>query len=44
MRSYLEIIKELSQTVKSDVIPDGDRAKINVLISQLLNLLLKYSD
>jgi hypothetical protein len=44
MRSYLEIIKELSQTVKSDVIPKDDRAKINALISQLLNLLLKYSD
>lgn len=44
MRSYLEIIKELSQTVKSDVIPEEDRTKINALISQLLNLLLKYSD
>lgn len=44
MRSYLEIIKELSQTVESDVIPDGDKAKIKALISQLLNLLFKYSD
>ena len=44
MRSYLEIIKELSQTVKADTIPEEDRAKINALISQLLNLLLKYLD
>lgn len=44
MRSYLEIIEELSQTVESDIIPDGDKAKIKALITKLFNLLWKYSD
>lgn len=44
MRSYLEIIKELTNTVRSDNIPNADRAKINNLIQQLMDLLWKYSD
>lgn len=44
MRSYLEIIKELSKTINSDVsIPAKDRAKINGYVNKLLDLLWKYS-
>ena len=39
MRSYLEIIQELTKTVGSDNIPDADKAKINNLITKLFNLL-----
>ena len=44
MRCYLEIIKELTNTVRSDNIQNADRAKINNLIQQLMDLLWKYSD
>jgi hypothetical protein len=44
MRSYLEIIKELSNTVGSDNIPSSDREKITALIQQLMDVLWKYSD
>lgn len=44
MRSYLEIIKELNATVKSDNIPSADREEIYGLVSQLMDLLWKYSD
>ena len=44
MRSYLEIIKELNNTVKSDNIPKEDREKISQCIQKLMDLLWKYSD
>lgn len=44
MRSYLEVITELADTVESDNIPEKDKAEINLHIQQLMGLLLKYSD
>jgi hypothetical protein len=44
MRSYLEILKELNETVKSDKIPRDDEEKIKNLINELVSLLWKYSD
>ena len=45
MRSYLEIINELTETVNADVcIPTKDRKVIHATIKLLLNLLWKYSN
>ena len=44
MRSYLEIIKELTETVNADFcIPTKDKEAIHATIKLLLNLLWKYS-
>lgn len=42
MRSYCEIIKELSQKVNNDHIVDKDRREVVDLINQLLNILVQY--
>ena len=42
MRSYCEIIKELSGKVKNDNLTDIDRADANNLINQLISLLVVY--
>ena len=44
MRSYLEIINELMETVATDKIPEVDKEKINDLIQQLADMIWKYSD
>lgn len=44
MRSYLEILDELKQTVDTDAIPKNDKQKIDKAIQQLFELLWKYSD
>lgn len=44
MRSYLEIINELMETVATDDIPEVDKEKINDLIQQLADMIWKYSD
>lgn len=44
MRSYLEILNELADTVESDAIPKEDKAKIQKQLQVLFNLLWKYSD
>jgi hypothetical protein len=45
MRSYLEIIEELIETVNADVcIPTKDKKVIHDTIKLLLNLLWKYSN
>lgn len=42
MRSYCEIIKELSNKVKNDNLTDKDGVKARDLINQLLNILVQY--
>ena len=42
MRSYCEIIKELSNKVKNDNLTDKDRREVVDLINQLLNILVQY--
>ena len=42
MRSYCEIIKELSNKVKNDNLTDKDREEAKRLINQLLNILISY--
>ena len=44
MRSYLEIINELKETLKTDNIPSEDKRKINEAIQKLCELLWEYSD
>lgn len=44
MRSYLEIINELMETVATGNIPEVDKEKINDLIQQLADMIWKYSD
>lgn len=44
MRSYLEILNELKETLKTDVIPKDDEQKIDEILQQLFELLWKYSD
>lgn len=44
MRSYLEILNELKETLDSDIIPKKEKERINRLLEQLLELLWKYSD
>lgn len=42
MRSYCEIIKELSKKVNNDNFTDKDRGQVVDLINQLLNILIQY--
>ena len=44
MRSYLDILTELKDTIMSDAIPFSDRIKVMELITELFNLLWRYSD
>lgn len=44
MRSYLEILNELKETLDSDVIPTKDKEKIDDTLQKLFELLCKYSD
>lgn len=44
MRSYIEILKELQQTVDSDSLPTEERMNINKIIMHLVNLLWQWSD
>lgn len=43
MRSYLEIIKELQETVNTDTIPYDDKVKIDKKIQELMDMLWVYS-
>lgn len=42
MRSYCEIIKELSGKARKDNLTDEDREQVVGLINQLLNILVQY--
>jgi hypothetical protein len=42
MRSYCEIIKELSKKVNSDNLVNTDRTRVVDLINQLLDILVQY--
>ena len=44
MHSYLELLKELSKTVNSDIIPEKEKAQIKHKIKELLDMLWKYSE
>ena len=44
MRSYLEIVNELTDAIESDNIDTNDKAKLNKLLDELTNVLWKYSD
>lgn len=45
MRSYLEVLNELRETMESDVcMPESDKAKADKLLRQVFDLLWKYSD
>lgn len=44
MRSYLEILNELKETLDTDIIPKADKDKIDDTLQQLFDLLWKYSD
>jgi len=45
MRSYLEILKELAQTINTDeCIPESERTEIITHTNKLFDLLWKYSD
>lgn len=44
MRSYLDILNELKETLDADVIPANDKQKIDKTLQQLLMLLWPYSD
>ena len=44
MRSYLEILNEIKETIDTDIIPSEDKEKINKAVENLFNLLWKYSD
>jgi hypothetical protein len=44
MRSYLEILNELMETVESDIIPKNEKETIKEQIRALLDTLWKYSD
>lgn len=44
MRSYLEILTELKDTVLSDNIPERYKAEILKLIDALMNVLWEFSD
>ena len=43
MRSYLEILNELKETLDTDIIPKEDKDKIDDALQQLHDLLWKYS-
>ncbi len=44
MRSYVDILNELTDTVESDAIPKEDKFEIQKQLQVLFNLLWKYSD
>ena len=44
MRSYLEILNELMETVETDIIPENEKKIIKEQIRALLGLLWKYSN
>ena len=44
MRSYLEIMNELKETLETDNIPKEDKSKIDDVFQQLFELLWKYCD
>ncbi len=44
MRSYLEILNELMETVETDIIPENEKEVIKEQIRVLLDLLWKYSN
>ena len=44
MRSYLEILNELMETVETDIIPENEKEIIKEQIRVLLDLLWKYSN
>jgi hypothetical protein len=43
MRSYLDILTELRETLDSDNIPEKDKKKIDNLLQKLFEVLYKYS-
>lgn len=44
MRSYLEILNELMETVETDIIPYNEKKTIKKQIRALFDLLWKYSN
>lgn len=44
MRSYLEILNELMESVETDSIPKTEKEHIKEKMRELLDLLWKYSD
>lgn len=44
MRSYLEILNELMETVETDIIPENEKEIIKAQSQVLLDLLWKYSN
>ena len=44
MRSYVEILTELKETVTSDIIPDSCKTTVLNMIDRLMRLLWPYSD
>ena len=44
MRSYLEILNELKETLENDTIPKEGKEEINSVLQRLFKLLWKYSD
>lgn len=44
MRSYIEILTELKNTVNADNIPHKDEVIIHQMINDLMNVLWDYSD
>lgn len=43
MRSYLEILNELMETIESDSIPEDEKETIKAQIRVVFDLLWKYS-
>ena len=44
MRSYLEILNELKETLETDCIPANDKKIIDDTLEKLFDLLWNYSD
>lgn len=44
MRSYLDILNELMETIETDIIPENEKEIIKEQIRVLLDLLWKYSN
>jgi hypothetical protein len=44
MRSYLDILNELMETIETDIIPEDEKEIIKEQIRVLLDLLWKYSN
>lgn len=44
MRSYLDILDELSEIVESDIIPQKEKESIRQKIQELFNMLWPYLD